>query len=106
MKKESTDLKLPGRSKYKKKADLEKALYDFKNRPIPKESEIPKEIPIPPPRKKRKIINSRVPEINVPTLQPVKRPLRPPRAKEKLKESAENATNWFDWLRENGKKIS
>ena len=102
---EATELKLPGRSKYKKKADLEKALDDFKNKPIPKGTQIPKQIPIPPPRKNRKIMNAPVPEINVPTLEPMQRPLRPPRAKEKLSKSAENTTNWFDWLRNSGRNL-
>ena len=45
---EATELKLPGRSKYKRKADLEKAIEEFK-----------KEKPIPAPRKKKNKTNSR-----------------------------------------------
>ena len=97
---EARELKLPGRSKYRRKAELEKAIEEFKR-------------PIPAPRKKKQrpipasqvIMNLPVPRIEVPILEPVKRPLRPPRAKKKLEESAENVIGWMDWLKKSGESF-
>ena len=118
LKLEAKDLKLPGRSKYKRNAELEKAIEEFRSheRPIPaprKPKPIPKG-PSPAPRIKKKtsperpipaprvIMNLPVPKIEVPLLEPVKRPLVPPRVKKKLKESAESVVGWLDWLKKSG----
>ena len=50
-------------------------------------------------------MNLPVPKINVQLLETVKRPLRPPRARDKLKKSAENVTDWFDWLKKSGESF-
>ena len=101
---EARELKLPGRSKYRRKAELEKAIEEFK-RPIPAprtKKKPPQEKPIPAPRV---VMNLPVPRIEVPILEPVKRPLRPPRAKKKLEESAESVIGWMDWLKKSGESF-
>ena len=74
--------------------------------PIPaprtkKKKEKPRDkAPIPAPRV---IMNLPVPKIEVPVLEPVKRPLRPSRIKAMLKKTAKAVTNWVDWLKNTGK---